>query len=60
MANMNTLQLGRIRKLAIETYKILYNMSPVYIRDLVNFRYDSVGFVAFYYCFIIWLVLFSV
>lgn len=31
---MNTLQLNRV---AIEAFKILYNMSTVYIRDLVNF-----------------------
>ena len=35
-ANINTLQMGRIRTIALETFKILNNMSPSYILDLVK------------------------
>ena len=35
---MNTLQLTRIRKIAIETFKILNNLSPSYILDLIKFK----------------------
>ena len=37
-ANMNILQITRIRKIAIETFKILNNLSPSYIPDLVKFK----------------------
>ena len=35
---MNILQITRIRKIAIETFKILNNLSPSYILDLVKFK----------------------
>lgn len=41
---MNTLQLLRIRKPATEASKILYNMSPDYIHDLVNFKNTNYSF----------------
>ena len=43
-ANMNTLQITRIRKIAIETIKILNNMSPSYILDLVKFKNTNYSF----------------
>ena len=41
---MNTLQITRIRKIAIETFKILNNMSPSYILDLVKFKNTNYSF----------------
>ena len=45
---MPTLYISRIRLLAIETFKILYKMTPMYLQDLVShetcaysFRYDN-------------------
>ena len=43
-ANMNTLQITTIRKIAIETFKILNNMSPSYILDLVKFKNTNYSF----------------
>ena len=45
-ANINTLQLGRIRTIALETFKIhvLNNMSPSYIFDLVKFKNINYSF----------------
>ena len=43
-ANMNTLQMTRIRKIAIETFKILNNLSPSYILDLVKFKNTNYSF----------------
>ena len=41
---MNTLQMIRIRKNAIETFKILNNLSPSYILDLVKFKNTNYSF----------------
>ena len=41
---MNTLQMTRIRKIAIETFKILNNLSPSYIFDLVKFKNANYSF----------------
>ena len=45
---MPTLHTSRIRLIAIETFKILHKMTPVYLHDLVShktfaysFRYDN-------------------
>ena len=45
---MPTLQISRIRLLAIDTFKILHKMTPMYLQDLVShktceysFRYDN-------------------
>ena len=43
-ANMNTLKLTRIRKIALETFKILNNLSPSYILDLVKFKSTNYSF----------------
>ena len=43
-ANMNTLKLTRIRKIALETFKILNNLSPSYILDLVKFKNTNYSF----------------
>ena len=47
-ANMPILHISRIRLIAIETFKILHKLSPVYLHDLVSykesfysFRYDN-------------------
>ena len=37
-ANMSTLQLGRIRNIALEVFKILNGLLPSCIHDLVSFR----------------------
>ena len=41
---MKTLQITRIQKIAIETFKILNNLSPSYILDLVKFRNTNYSF----------------
>ena len=41
---MNTLQITRIRKIAIETFKILNNLSPSYSLDLVKFKNTNYSF----------------
>ena len=41
---MNTLKLTRIRKIALETFKILNNLSPSYILDLVKFKSTNYSF----------------
>ena len=45
---MPTLHISRIRLLAMETFKILHKMTPMYLQDLVShktctysFRYDN-------------------
>ena len=45
---MPTLHISRIRLIAVETFKILHKMSPVYLQDLLSyknsiysFRYDN-------------------
>ena len=45
---MPTLRISRIRLIAVETFKILHKMSPVYLQDLLSyknsiysFRYDN-------------------
>ena len=43
-ANMNTLTLTRILKIALETFKILKNLSPSYILDLVKFKSTNYSF----------------
>ena len=47
---MPTLNISRIRLMAIETFKILYKMKPLYLHDLVcykesnySFRYEKVA-----------------
>ena len=37
--NMPTLHISRIRLIAVETFKILHKMSPVYLQDLLSFIY---------------------
>ena len=41
---MNTLQITRIRKIAMETVKILNNLAPSYILDLVKFKNTNYSF----------------
>ena len=43
-ANMPTLHIGRIRLIAIETFKILHKLSPVYLHDLVSYKESSYSF----------------
>ena len=43
-ANLPTLHLGRLRTIALETYKCIYNSAPKYIRDLVNLKQSSYSF----------------
>ena len=40
-ANLPTLHLGRLRTIALETYKCINNSAPKYIRDLVNLKQSS-------------------
>ena len=41
---MNTLQITRIHKTAIETFEILNNLSPSYILDLVKYKITNYPF----------------
>ena len=41
---MNTLQITRIPKIVIETFKSLNNLSPSYILDLVKFKNTNFSF----------------
>ena len=41
---MPTLHIGRIRLIAIETFKILHKLSPVYLHDLVSYKESSYSF----------------
>ena len=43
-ANMLTLYVNRIRLIAIETFKILHKMSPVYLHDLVSYKESTYSF----------------
>ena len=43
-ANMNAIQISRICEIAIETFKILNNLSPNYILDLVKFKNTNFSF----------------
>ena len=43
-ANMLTLHISRIRLIAIETFKILHKLSPVYLHDLVSYKEPSYSF----------------
>ena len=43
-ANLPTLHLGRLRTLALETYKCINSSAPKYIRDLVNLKQSSYSF----------------
>ena len=43
-ANLPTLHLGRLRTIALETYKCINNTAPKYIRDLVNLKQSSYSF----------------
>ena len=43
-ANLPTLHLGRLRTIALETYKCINNSAPKYIRDLVNLKQSSYSF----------------
>ena len=36
--NLPTLHMNRLRCIATETYKCIYNMSPVYLRDSVEVK----------------------
>ena len=36
--NMPTLHISRIRLIAVETFKILHKMSPVYLQDLLSYK----------------------
>ena len=42
--NMPTLHISRIRLIANETFKILNNMSPVYLQDLVSYKNSTYSF----------------
>ena len=37
-ANLGTLHLGRLRTIALETFKCINNIAPPYIRNLVNVK----------------------
>ena len=43
-ANLPTLHLGRLRTIALETFKCINNSAPKYIRDLVNLKQSSYSF----------------
>ena len=43
-ANLTTLHLGRLRTIALETYKCINNSAPKYIRDLDNLKQSSYSF----------------
>ena len=43
-ANMPTLHVNRIRLIAIETFKILHKMLPVYLHDLVSYKESNYSF----------------
>ena len=43
-ANLPTLHIGRLRTIALETYKCINNSAPKYIRDLVNLKQSSYSF----------------
>ena len=43
-ANLPTLHLGRLRTIALETFKCFNNTAPTYIRDLVNLKQSSSSF----------------
>ena len=43
-ANLPTLHLGRLRTIALETYKCINNSAPKYVRDLVNLKQSSYSF----------------
>ena len=43
-AQMPTLQINRLRCIAAEAYKCIYNLSPEYIRDLVEIRQSTYNF----------------
>lgn len=42
--NLPTLQLGRLRTIALETFKCINNISPVYIRDLASVKQSDYSF----------------
>ena len=43
-ANLPTLHLGRLRTIALETFKCMNNIAPPYIRDLVTQKQSSYSF----------------
>ena len=43
-ANLPTLHVGRLRTIALETYKCINNFAPKYIRDLINLKQSSYSF----------------
>ena len=43
-ANMPILHVNRIRLIAIETFKILHKISPVYLHDLVSYKESNYSF----------------
>ena len=43
-ANLPTLHLGRLRTIALETFKCINNIAPPYIRDLVTLKQSSYSF----------------
>ena len=42
--SMSTLHVSRIRSMAIETFKIVYKMSPVYLHDLLSYKNSTYSF----------------
>ena len=42
--NMPTLHISRIRLIAVETFKILHKMSPVYLQDLLSYKHSINSF----------------
>ena len=42
--NMPTLHISRIRLIAVETFKILHKMSPVYLQDLLSYKNSIYSF----------------
>ena len=42
--NMPTLHVSRIRLMAIETFKIVHKMSPVYLHDLLSYKNSTYSF----------------
>ena len=43
-ANMPTLNISRIRLMAIETFKILHKMTPLYLHDIVSYKESNYSF----------------
>ena len=41
---MPSLKVGRLRSIAIETFKIIHKESPIYLHDLVNIKKPNYSF----------------